>query len=461
MHHFAAAIAGLAIVSAPLQAQRAEGDARSLDQAVHDMLSAAITPGAVVAVVIRDSVVLINAYGRTALDASAPPLSPDAVFRAGALSELVTALAASHLAHTGGLSMDAPLGTLISELPRELRDVTAAQLLTHTAGVAHQEAVPGRGGADDLGAAARGLTRYDRFAPAGALYSFSTPGIQLAGLAVERAAKRPFAAAVHELVLEPLGMLHSTFDFAAARPSLTPGYHPSSSPDAMILPAAFEPDTAMRAPVRGFITTAADAARLAAALLNDGVVAGERALPAGVTASLLEPRAAIPFSRSKSARGMRVGSWNVHRSVYISGGGMGHGFSMHMLPDQRVAVIVLTNKSGSTLGGLSDFVFRRLLGSAPPRPPENAASDSASLEQLAAAAGSYVNGSELIEIITREGLPMLRSDDLTLHIRVLERGGFAALIDNRVALPFRLIRDDNGRPYLWLGDRALAREDPE
>src|SRR5690606_35745443 len=175
------------------------------------------------------------------------------------------ALAASHLAHTGALRMDAALGSLIPELPPELRSVTPAQLLAHTAGVSHQEAVPGRGGANDLGAAARGLTRYDRFASGDAIYSFSTPGIQLVGLAVERAAKRPFAAAVRDAVLEPLGMPHSTFDFAAARPALTPGYHPSESPDAMILPVAFEPDTAMRTPVRGFNTTALDAARLAAA----------------------------------------------------------------------------------------------------------------------------------------------------------------------------------------------------
>jgi CubicO group peptidase (beta-lactamase class C family) len=408
---------------------------------------------------VRDSIAFLQAYGRSGVHADAPPLTTDALFRAGGLSELLNALAVARLAHVGSLDLDAQLSGLIPELPRKLRDVTLDQLLTHTAGLAAEVAVPGRGGADDLGAAARGLTPLDRFAPGG-VYSYSAPGIQLVGLAIERAAKRPYATAMREVVLEPLGMQRSTFDFATARQSLTPGWNPSTSPDAPVQPVTFARDTAMRVPLRGFNTTATDAARLAAALMNDGVVGGKRVLPAGVAASLLEPRADVPFSTTRAARGARIALWNGRRAVAVSGGGSGHGVSMQLLPAEGIAVIVLTNKSGVGLSGVADFVFRRLLGDMPaPERAERAPPDSASLDRLAAVTGRYLNGAELIEIVAQDGRPVMKSGDLMLPIRPLEDGAFGALIQGRLALVFRLIEDDDGRPYLGLGNRALAREE--
>lgn len=449
----------LAAGSAAAHGQGASDD-RTIDEVVEAALSRAITPGGLVAVVVRDSIAFLQAYGRTDLEAGAPPLAADALFRAGALSELLNALAVARLAEANAIQMDAPLADLIPELPRKLRNVTLDQLLTHTGGLSYEVAVPGRGGADDLGAAARGLTPLDRFAPGGAFYSYSTPGIQLVGLAIERAVKQPYAQAMAKTVLEPLGMTSSTFDFNRARADLTPGWHASTSVDARIRPATFTADTAMRVPLRGFHTTATDAARLAAALLSDGVVGGERVLPAGVAASLLEARADVPFSNVRSGRGVRISQWNGRRTVVVSGAGMGHGVSMQLLPAERLAVVVLTNKSGVGLGDVADFVFRRLLGNVQePAAQPRATPDSASLQQLAAVAGRYLNGAELIEMIERDGRPMLKSGELVLPIRPLEDGAFGALIDGRVALRFRMSTDSHGRPFLWLGNRALGREE--
>jgi CubicO group peptidase (beta-lactamase class C family) len=445
----------------PARAQRPIPADRTLDEVVEDALSGAITPGAVVALIVRDSVALLRAYGTTALDGDAVPLTADALFQAGGLSELVNALAAARLAHAGDLKLDAPLGPLIPELPRRFRDVTMDQLLTHTAGISYATAVPGRGGADDLGAAARGLTPLDRFAPGGTMYSFSTPGLQLVGLAIERAAKQPYADAVSDAVLVPLRMLRSTFDFADAQPRLTPGWHGSRSIAARLQPAAFTRDIAISVPVDGFHTTAADAARLVIALLNDGVVDGERVLPEGVAASLLEARADVPFSASRAGRGLRISRWNGRRTIAIAGGRTGHSVSLDLLPAERLGIVVLTNRSGRGLHGVADFMFRRLLGDmgAPAAEPD-ASADAASLEDLASHTGRYLNGAELVEIVARDGSPMLKSGELMLPIRVLDDGTFGALIDNRVALVFRMFIDDGGRPWLWLNDRALGRELP-
>ena len=153
-------------------------------------------------------------------------------------------------------------------------------------------------------------------------------------------------------------------------------------------------DTAMRVPLRGFHTTAADAARLAAALMNDGVIDGERVLPEGVAASLLEARADVPFSTTRVGYGVRITRASGRRAISVSGGGRGHGVSMQLLPAERLAVIVLTNKTGVGLGGVADFVFARLLGD-PPGPPraERPPPDPASLQRLAAV---HVADAELV-----------------------------------------------------------------
>jgi hypothetical protein len=54
----------------------------------------------------------------------------------------------------------------------------------------------------------------------------------------------------------------------------------------------------------------------------------------------------------------------------------------------------------------------------------------------------------------------MKSGYLMLPLRPLDDGELAALIDNRVALVFRMFVDSTGRPWLWLGNRALGREVP-
>jgi CubicO group peptidase (beta-lactamase class C family) len=459
LHVILAAVLLLAAGEARAQQQSLPDD-RTVEEAVESALSRSFTPGAVIAIVVHDSVAFLRAYGMTALDGERAPLTADALFQAGALSELVNALIAVRLEHAGTLDLDAPIGPLISDLPRRFRDITLDQLLTHTAGMSFETAVPGRGGANDLGAAARGLTPLDRFAPGGTMYSFSTPGLQLSGLAIERAAKKPYAVVARDAVLAPLGMTRSTFDFTAAKPHLTIGWHGSRSIDARLQPATFSPGVPMHVPVNGFHTTAADAARLALALLNDGVVGGERLLPEGVVASLLEPRADIPFTTTRAGRGLRLSMRNGRRTIAIAGGSTGHSVSIDLLPDERIGVVVLTNRSGNALGGIANLVFRHMLGETDALRESPAPADSGSLALLAAHTGRYLNGAELIEIVTRDGVPVMKSGDLMLPLRPLDDGELAALIDNRVALVFRMFVDSTGRPWLWLGNRALGREVP-
>ncbi|MEX1182816.1 MAG: serine hydrolase domain-containing protein [Gemmatimonadota bacterium] len=436
------------------------GQSQSIDDVVAAALSRQMTPGAVVAVVRRDSMVFLQAYGRTSLETDAPSLTVDAVFRAAAATELVTALSATALAASDRLSLDAPLGTRVAGLPDELHGVTVEQLLTHTAGMAHQLAAPGRGGADDLGAAARQLTRYDRMSEPGALYSQSVPGIMLAALAMQTFAGAPYSDLVRSAVFEPLGM-NSSAVTRSLPPGLTRGWTASRSAAAPVVPVQPVPDSAVALPVRGLHTTASDLARLGAALLSGGAVGGHRVLPPGAVRDLLRLRSTVPGSGAGAAAGVRIGTWAERPSILVQGGHAGHSVLLHLLPNDGLGVIILANNESAGLGGVADFVFARLLGlpDARSRRVQPPAPDPAVTARLLEAAGRYENGSEVLEIVNVEGRPMLKSGDLQLELEPAPAGAAAALMDGRVALMIRLIDDASGGTYLWVGDRALARRE--
>jgi CubicO group peptidase (beta-lactamase class C family) len=433
--------------------------ASAIERVATNMVNNSSIPGVIVAVVQGDSPTYLRAFGRTGMDPATLPLGEDALFRAGAVTELINALAAAALAHAGVMALDAPIGNTIPRLPVELHAVTPAQLLSHTAGLTFQLAVPGRGGADDLGAAARQLTRLDRMTEPGVIYSYSRQGPLLAALAMQTAAGRPYADMVGKAVFEPLRMSSSTLDWGKAREWLITGWARSDAPDSPIQRIDPQPDSAITVPVRGLFTTAPDLARLAAALMNDGVVAGQRLLPPGVTAEVLRPRANIPATSVRVATGLRLGHWMDRPSVSITGAFGGHAVLMHLLLEERIGVVVLSNTSSIYLQGISDNVFRELLGVPAPQPTIRTATepDGAILAELLVHAGVYRNGGETIEIMVVNGRPMMKSGDMVLELRALDGGAAGAVLRGQVGMTFRLVSDNQGRRYLWVGSRALAR----
>jgi CubicO group peptidase (beta-lactamase class C family) len=322
--------------------------------------------------------------------------------------------------------------------------------------------VPGRGGEDDLGHAVRQLTFLDRMATPGALYSYSASGATLAGYALERAGGRPYAELVRTLVLEPLGMRRSTFDLDAALGLglATPHLH-SASADAPLRVLAFQPDSIAAEPRRGLISTPADLARLAEALLNDGRVAGEAGLPAGIVAEVLRPRAVVPGGTMTAGLGVRVGEWEGRREIRLSSGGGGYGMLVRVLPDDGVAAVVQSNTDGTVLMRAPEIALRRMLGV--PEPPRGSAPAPA-LRPLGEGvagtiAGTYANGGEKIELVEAEGGLRLSSGGLLLDVVEVDGGALAATIaDGRVALRFGWHRAADGQQYLFVENRALVRE---
>ena len=155
---------------------------------------------------------------------SGQKVEADTRFQAASLSKPVAAATALALVSKGRMSLDADINSYLTtwKLPDNeftaKQKVTLRHLLSHSGGVtvsgfrgyASSEAVPTPLQLlDGVKPANSAPVRVD--IPVGTRYRYAGGGYSIVQLAIEEVARKSFADAARELVLEPLGMKHSTF----------------------------------------------------------------------------------------------------------------------------------------------------------------------------------------------------------------------------------------------------------
>lgn len=293
------AVAPLALAAAPADLPvevevEVDDDAlrRHLDVAVPHALARSGAPGAVVAVVQGERVLVASGWGLADIDTERP-MSGDTVVRIASLSKTFTATAVARLEAEGRLDVDAPVNAVLKSVrvaERFARPVTLRHLLSHTAGFINHNA--GRLSedppADDL-AAFMLRTMPPQLYPPGAGVLYTNHGNALAGLAVADVAGVPFADYVQHTILDPLGMADS-------------GYALDADMEAALATSYVIEDGVLRAhpywhfgtlPASSLMSTAQDMARYMSMHLQGGRFEGVEVLPAKAAAAMREPVAMV------------------------------------------------------------------------------------------------------------------------------------------------------------------------
>jgi len=145
-------------------------------------------------------------------DASGKQITPDTLFPVASLSKMATALLVLRLAAEHDLALDDPLGLYLPEAQAAgaavQPPVTIRALLCHTGGMPDElsdETAPYTP-ALSWAVIADASLRTPPILPAGTRLVYSNPGYALLGVAVERLTGKPFAQALYEWVLAPLGI---------------------------------------------------------------------------------------------------------------------------------------------------------------------------------------------------------------------------------------------------------------
>jgi CubicO group peptidase (beta-lactamase class C family) len=300
------------------------------------------SPGAAVAVVKDGDVVYRRGFGSANLEHDIP-ITPSTVFDIASVSKQFAGLAIAMLVDQGKVSLDDDIREYLPDMPDFGKRITVRHLVHHTSGLRDWTSVfPIAGtGFEDVIAFDQilNMARYQKelnYDP-GAEYSYTNTGYNLLAEIVERVTGAPFPDWMEAEVFEPLGMTSTHFHGDHDRIVVNRAYSYATDPERRYRNVANNL-TALGS--SSLYTTVEDLAKWA---LNyeDARVGGRAAIELTHERGILNDGDTIGY-----AFGQGVGEYRGLRTVAHGGSWAGFRTYLLRLPEQRAAVIVLSNLAG-------------------------------------------------------------------------------------------------------------------
>ncbi|HJP76162.1 MAG TPA: serine hydrolase, partial [Pseudonocardiaceae bacterium] len=299
----------------------------------------------------------------------------DSLFQIGSISKVWTTTVVMQLVDEGKLDLDAPVIEVLPELrlsdPDLTKQVTLRHLLTHTSGIDGDIFTDTGRGDDAVERYVALLADAAQNHPLGATWSYCNSGFTLAGRVIEQVTGKTWDEAIRERLFAPLGLTHTvTLPEEALLFRAAVGHVGDETPTrapVWVLPRSAGP--------AGLITsTVADVLAFARLHLTGGLAAdGSRVLSAESAAAMADKHADLP---DKYTLGDSWGlgwirfDWDGHRVIGHDGGTIGQSAFLRILPEQGLAVALLTN-GGHTRDLYQDLyreIFAEIAGVAMPEP---------------------------------------------------------------------------------------------
>src|SRR6266404_5449814 len=328
----------------------------SVDEAAQQALSHSGTPSASVAVVKDGRIVYQHAYGNARLE-PLTPARPEMRYSIGSISKQFTSAAVLMLVEEGKLSLDDPVAKFVPGLTRG-NEVTVRNVLSHTSGYQDywpQDYVPPLMLKETSAAAILDMWAHKPldFDP-GTKWQYSNTNYVIAGLIVEKVSGKPLLDFLRQRIFTPLGMSSVTDIDQAGLPAGDPtGY----------LRYALGPLRPAPKEGKGWLFAAGelamtpqDLAKWDVSIIDQKILKPESYRELG-TEVLLKNGLGTHYGL-----GIDVNSQASHR--VLSHGGEVSGFTAQnsVFPDERAAVVVLTNQdaasaSGAIANGIAPLLF--------------------------------------------------------------------------------------------------------
>jgi CubicO group peptidase (beta-lactamase class C family) len=407
------------------------------------------TPGAALAVIQGDRVILARGFGIANIE-TGEAVRPEMLFRLGSTTKMFTAATVVLLAHEGKLGLNEPISKHITGLTPKLGALTAHQLLSHTSGILDEAPMFG---SQDEAALKQEIAAWkdDRFfTDPGKIYSYSNPGYWLAGLLAETVGGKRYADQVATSIFAPLGMEQTTFRPTVAMTfPLAQGHDVVAGKPQIIRPPA---NNTASWPAGSLYSNVMDLSRWMIAFVNGGKIGDVQAVPADVFTTISMPKAPIPGSTNSYGYGVQVGTSGGMRMVQHSGSRSGYGSIIRMVPSQKLGVVVLANRTGAALSRTAAAAIQAVLKPQPdpiadPPPTQMTAAEAAEY------AGVYSQGLRQTELVAKGADLFLKTaaGDVKLEKRTRDelQGG---------AVRYVIVRNTAGAiEYLHSGGRSWRK----
>lgn len=307
------------------------------------------------AIVVRRGQELVRFAAGPADTAKHIPNHADTIFRLASVSKQFTATLVLKQRDRGRLRLDDPIcrylvPTYVASCPKAWRPITIREILAHTSGIPDISEMSWFFPSLNKPTTTKALIA--RFAgkpldfPPGTSWKYSNSGYILAGAIVEKVTGKPFGDVLREEITGPLGLAHTGY-------SLT--YPPEGFAKGYLSPGR---------PAGPFIGSEANAAGGVYSNVDD-LARFDRSLGAGV----ILPPATVREAFTQQARCPSGGcldspstgygfAWLIddlkgHRYLYHPGLLQGYHNSNVYLPDDDIAVVVLSNVQDTDVNGIA------------------------------------------------------------------------------------------------------------
>jgi CubicO group peptidase (beta-lactamase class C family) len=360
-------LVALRLSAAPVDPKKALS---GLDAFIERQLQEQKIPGAAVAVVVGDQVVLLKGYGWRDV-ANRKPVTPDTMFPIASITKQFTVASLGTLARQGKLDWDTPVRDYMPDF--RVNDDYATLRATPRDLVTHRIGLPRH----DFAWFGSSLSRDDlykqlRYFPFSkdirTRFQHNNFMFMTAGYLAGRLAGRSYEDHVRASLLEPLGMTRTGFslDDLAKESDAAAGYQLDE--EQTIVAEEYESAEQM-APTGGLNSTARDMTRWVRMMLGGGEFEGKRILQKADVDAMMQPNMPIgpspfpEFGYGHYGMGLFVGTYRGHEYAQHGGNMPGAAAVVTFVPRQKIGIVVLTNRSGARLrDGLPWEIIDRLLG---------------------------------------------------------------------------------------------------
>jgi len=351
----AASVVGIAISFVPMSGSVSASDFRSTDALMLRLMAMYNIPGAALALIKDDRIVLEKEYGYRDLTARVP-VTAATLFNVGSISKSFTALGIAQLVGRHQIDLDAPVIRYLPEFRlsdlQATQTVTLRQLLSHTSGLPADERWPRHVPPTREGIVAEFATMPITASPE-TRFQYCSRCIVLAAYVLERITGQSWEDYTRTHIFAPLGMTTASFGprgLEQAADHAQP-YHHDTVLGEVTVPWGRLQYLDPLAPAGGIDADVDDMARYALLQLGDGTIFGHRLVTAEMLAELHRPEIAVGADWTPAARaenlhyGLGWFTADVRGLHLVRHNGANPGFraSIVLVPSFKAAVVILTN----------------------------------------------------------------------------------------------------------------------
>jgi CubicO group peptidase (beta-lactamase class C family) len=342
----------------------------ALERSIAERMQAEHVPGLALALVQDGAEVHARGFGVTSVEDGRLPVTPHTLFRVGSLTKSMTAMAVMHLVEEGRLDLDRPVAEYVPWLTfsraGSAEEITLRMLLSHSAGLPTSHTRYGRRELSGLEAYVReDVPAYRFVAPPGKLYSYSNPGLRIAGYVAQVVSGKPYTELMQEMVFDPLEMARTTFDPTVAMTYPLAQSHVLDDGGILRVEHRYADDTGGY-PSGAAISTAADLCHLAMMVMDGGRFHGRQVLAPESVAEMLRIQVnKYTASAAGYGLGLSIDRYKGVRRVSHDGSISNFGSKLAMVPDAGAAVVLLFNRAPGFWGtaqAIVDEALDELLG---------------------------------------------------------------------------------------------------